>query len=581
MSHHLPLVRWKGWVPALWLLLIGLSAVLLGYPKHLIMEYAPVQSLRVFPNLWFFGGLYYAWFGGLVAILFLPRRSGSVNVWEGSMAAILFTLVYRGMWDILLPDWWADGLSNIITSQFIMRTGRILQTSGNIAYLDFPGLHILVASLARLTNIDLFSTVSITLLLLGFLTALFLYLICLAILRKVHLAVFAALLGMLGNILFASFFFYSGFLGLVLLSAFLLLFIKRAPSMTVVHWSLVFILLAGTTVTHFVSSVAFGFVLLATFTIGRLARWLRIAATTLVFSAVVPIAWLIHYTQLTFYNLTLMGSGVLRELSKDPLFWVLTVARANLGRSDPIWVTGTKLFWLVIIYGLGTVSILLYALRLKSLGTRPRVAVGAFLGLAALSLIATLLSSGFEFFRFLALAPLFTAAFLMFPLSDSGRFWPRAGLTALLLATILLSLPTFFAHHPRVEQYAYYPHEYAVGRFISSAVGDRGLQVFSLGFSYLPLLRYNVDAHYWTEGLANLTLRSEIGLWKGVSQLLEGFQSDSLGRQSVFLYSDRPKIYYRHIFNIHPKSQLWSQLEKRLQTADLIYDSGYSQLFTR
>lgn len=583
MSDYLAFVLWKGWIAALWFTLVLLSVVLIAYPKHLIMEYAPVQSLRVFPNLWLFGGLYYAWFAGLVAILFFPRRFGSVSVWEGSVVASLFALVNRGMWDILLPDWWADGLSNIVTSQFIIDSGRIFQSNPNIAYLDFPGLHILAASLAQLTGIDVFSTASILLLLLDLLTALLLYLICLEILRETRLAALAALLGMLGNVLFAVFFFYPGFSGLVLLSAFILVLIKHAPSMAVSHWSLALILLAGVTVTHFVSSVAFGFVLLSTFTIGYLARWLRIPATTVVFSGVVPAAWLIHYTRLTFYNLTVMGSHVLRELTENPLYWIATVARANFGGNEPTWVTATKLFWLVAIYGLGTLSILLYAFRLKTLETPSRVAISAFLGLTALSLAAVLLSvGGFEFFRFLTFAPLFTAAFLVLFLRDSTHFWSKAGPLALLLITIVLSLPTFLAHRPRVEQYAYYPHEYAVGRFIFSTGGDGRLQVYSLGFSHLPVLRYNAHARFWTEGLANLSLRSEVGLWEGVAELLVGFQSHGLKEgQSVFLYSDRPKVYYQHIFQINPRSRMWLQLEERLSRTNLAYDSGHAKVYAR
>lgn len=570
----LPGRRWRG---ALWALLIVLGAALIVYPKHLRPEYSPIQSLHVFPNLPLFGAFYYLWFAGLVVLLFVPSKQGPMSPWEGLAMGGVFVLVYRGMWDIALPDWWADGLSNIVASQFIMESGSVLQNNPNLN-LDFPGLHTLAAFLSQVTGLDLFPVVAILLLLLDVLMAFGLYLVSFRLLNDVRLSIFSALLWMSGNVFFAYLFFYPAFLGLVLLSFYLALLIKRGTSMRVSDWSVALILMAGATIIHFVSAMAFGFVLLGVNTIYYMARrQLLINAGILIAAFVVPIAWLVH-TQQTFHNKTLPMTAFTTNPIHNPLSWVITVILANLSGSGPFWATGTKLFWLITFYGIGTAASLFYIARLREQTMSHQLAIGAFLGLMTLSIGNTLISAGgFEFFRFLAFAPLFTVPFLVMFVRAPSALNPKAGLAALALAMTLLSFPAFLAYRAPVAQYAYYPNEYAVGKFVSLTPNP---VIYSLGLSYLPVLRYNEDAFYRTEGPAR-DIRDEDRLQGTVSLLVDNFQERESGIRHFFLHSWRAKAYYEHIFRLHAESRLWEHLEARLSASDLVYEDGYARLYVR
>ncbi len=565
---------------ALWALLLALTGVLVLYPKHLTLEYNPVQSLRVFPNLPLFGGIFYAWLTTLVALAFLPGRlGGTLGTFEGLALAGVFSLTYRGMWDILLPDYWADGLSNIITAQFIMDGGTILPTNPNIAYLDFPGLHVLTVVLAQIINSDIKFAVVVMLLVLDVLTAALLYLISLALLKDVRLAVFAAVLGMLGNPVFAYYFFYPGYLGATLLFTFLLLLFKDQTSPLARGCALV--LLAGVTISHFISSLAFAFALAGVVIADPYLRQRRrLAITTVVLFAAVPMVWLVYGALPTFRNLAVIAREIVRNLTENTLFWFSTIARANLGGNQPLWARGVRFFWLFTLYGVGTLATLSYVARIRQAGTVVRVAAGAFGGLMLLSVTATVISlGGDQFFRFLVFAPVFTAPLLIRVLQQSptGR---RAVLGALVLATVLVSLPTLLAYRSPVEMYTYYPYEYYAGRFISLATVGEDPEIYSLALSRLPVLRYKRDAHYFDEGQVNVNLIDEAGLWKAVSGLEQRFRTaPTRAPLGLFLQSARPKVYYQHVFGITPTSREWADLEQRLSAADLTYDSRHAKVY--
>lgn len=551
------------------------------YPKHFALEYAPVQSLRVFPNLQLFGGIYYAWLTTLVVLAFLPGRlGGTLGAFEGLALAGVFSLTYRGMWDILLPDYWADGLSNIITAQFIMDGGTILPTNPNIAYLDFPGLHVLTVVLAQIINSDIKFAVVVMLLVLDVLTAALLYLISLALLKDVRLAVFAAVLGMLGNPVFAYYFFYPGYLGATLLFTFLLLLFKDQASPLARGCALV--LVAGATLSHFISSLAFAFALAGVVIADPYFRQRRrLAMTTVVLFAAVPMGWLVHgASPTTFRNLAVIAGEIVRNLTENTLFWFATIARANLSGSQPLWARGIRFFWLFTLYGVGTLATLSYIPRSRQAETAARVAAGAFCGLILLSVTATVVSpGGDQFFRFLVFAPVFTAPLLIRVLhqSPAGR---RAALGALVLTTVAVSVPTFLAYRSPVEMYTYYPYEYYVGRFISSATAGENPEIYSLALSRLPVLRYKRDAQYFDEGQANVNLIDENGLWKAVSGLEQRFGTvPTRATLGLFINSARPKVFYQHVFGIMPTSQEWVNLEQRLSVADLTYDSRHARVY--
>jgi len=575
------------WRTATWILLAALTGALLAYPKHLTLEYAPIESLRVFDNLPLFGGLYCGWILVLLLLVFC-QRPGRAGPYQGLLLVGAFALVYRGMWDMLWPDWWADGLANITTAKAIQSAGELTFNNPNITYLDFPGLHISTVSISELTGMGIFSTAAVVLILIDVALAGVYYLIALRLLDDVRLAAFASLLGMQGNVVFAALFFYPGFLALVFLGLFTLLLLRseggypeRASDRVVT-----LLLLGAATVTHFVASTLFFSFLAGTYLVrivGSRAPRALTPSTALLYG-VVPTTWLAYWTVQTFDNIVKMGTQLSQNLASDRfLGWFVTGSQANVGGEVPLWAAATKLFWLILLFGLGTLSALFYLFRRRGAGSVEQSALGALVGIMAASAIATLVSTGgFEYFRYLMYAPCVTVPFLLkfvkgFPARVAGY-----SLAALVVLFAGLSLPTFFAHHPRVEQYAYYPSEYAAGRFLRSSYQDREPRstILGLGLSLTPIVYYLPDATYVSEGQAAIDLTNEEGLWASIQKMTKVFADDTSGDDTnLFVLSRRPQVYYRHNFGIPETDLKWRELVQELSSHSLIYDNGSIQTY--
>jgi len=575
------------WRTAAWILLAALTGALLAYPKQLTLEYASIESLRVFDSLPLFGTLYCGWIVVLLLLVF-SQRPGRASPYQGLVLVGAFALVYRGMWDMLFPDWWADGLANITTVKAIQSAGELTFDNPNIGYLDFPGLHILTVSVSQLTGIELFPSVGAVLILLDVALAGVYYLIALRLLDDARLAAFASLLGMQGNVVFAALFFYSGFLALVFLGLFAILLLrseggypKRASDRVV---SL--LLLGAATVTHFVASMLF-FSFLAGIYLVRTVGFRApktLTPSTAVLYGVVPITWLAYWTVQTFSNIVEMGAQLSQSLASDRfLGWFVTGSQANVGGEVPLWAAATKLIWLFLIFGIGTLSALFYLFRRRRVGAVEQSALGALLGIMAASVVATLVSTrGFEYFRYLMYAPFFAVPFLLKFVKDSPVRVARYSLAALVVLFAGLSLPTFFAHHPRVEQYAFYPQEYALGRFLQSSYQDGTARptVFGLGLSLPPVIHYLPDAAYVSEGQASIDLINAEGLWSSARKMIGAFGGDRSGDgANLFVFSARPQVYYRHNFGVPETDPEWRELVQELSSHLLVYDNGSVQAY--
>lgn len=582
----LPLLTGR-WPTVAWALLAVLTGALLAYPKHLSLEYAPIESLRVFDNLPLFGALYYAWVVVLLVLVF-SQRPDKAGAYQGLLLVGAFALVYRGMWDMLLPDWWADGLANITTVKAIQSSGELTFENPNIVYLDFPGLHLLTVSLSQLTGMELFPAVATVLILLDVVLAWVYYLIALRLLGDTRLAALAALVAMQGNVIFAAFFFYPGFLALAFLGLFAMLLLRskggypeRASDRLVT-----LVLLGAATVTHFVASMLFFSFLAGIYlvrTVGSRAPK-ALTPSTAVLYGVVPITWLAYWTVQTFSNIVEMGAQLSQSLASDRfLSWFVTGSQANVSGGVPLWAATTKLFWFALLFGLGTLCALFYLFRRRRASAIEQSALGALVGIMAASLVATLVSTrGFEYFRYLMYAPLFTAPLLLKFVRGAPVRVASYSLAALVVLFAGLSLPTFFAHHPRVEQYAFYPQEYALGRFLQSSYqdGEARPTIFGLGLSLTPIIYYLPDAAYVGEGQASIDVINEEGLWSSVRKMITVFGGDGSGDEAnLFVFSPRPQAYYRHNFGIPETDPNWRELVEELSSHLLIYDNGCLQTY--
>lgn len=581
----------------LWTALLGLTVAILATPVRLIYQYKAIQSSAIFVNLPLFGLVYLAWTG---LLLLLSATTSEKNRWEGLAVVVVFALVFLGFWALIASDRQADGLLNIATVKYVTEGGT-LSRDKNVGYLDFPGLHILAASLSQATRLGIFSAVAAFLLLQAVVLAALLHSIFTKTLGSPHLAIFAVLITLQGNwtqSLFA--FFWPRYMGLIFLVMFLVLLNRRVrliqgnlPDTLVLS-----VLLIGCAMTYFVTSMVIFFVALGVLSVHSLvqARMGLLKATnnsvldhtrgnsqnsvgwsTVVLCFSVPVAWELLYASAFFGDIVSFFPRFVEAFSLGGLLGtVFRLGGANLGEEVPQWAVAVRWFWLILIYGMGGGLVVMQLLRLRRLNATERMEIGGLLGIAAIGVFGLILTpGGYEVQRVLMYSPLFLVPITLRVLGrGTGRVrgYFLAGFSGLFLA---LSLPTFLAHNGRISTDAFYPYEYASGEFARSIYGSgHGMKIFLYGDAALPLIYNGVRA---ADYYGVWDVRSEDDFWQSAFGLVAGFQT--VGAKGILVLSMRGKGGYEHILRIKPTDRNWAELEKRAMVADRVYDNGYVQIY--
>jgi|GEM_PF-1235335 len=610
----------------LWILLLPLTAVVLFFPADLTFEYHAIQSVHIFHNLPLLGGLFYAWLLLLLLLVFTSKGEKKSH-WEGLALSVVFALVFLGFWAVIAPNRAGDGLSNAITTDYISSQGT-LSRHLNVAYLDFPGLHILTSSICQITGLEVFDGVRVVLVFSALLFSALLYLLFSRILGNACLAIFAVLLVIQGNwVQSLSTFFYPGYLGLIFVAAFLVLVNRREHSLlrTWQERLVAIVLLAAASMTHLVTSMLFFFVLagillvelvsrrrfargeLAQHKPGNVTGW-----STITLFLVVPLTWGIYQATSTFPNLVDLFPKLAEDLSEGQMFgYGSTLGKANLGASIALWANMTRQFWLILIYGLGGVLALGSLFRLRRLSSVERKEIGSLAGIVLLGVLGVFLShGGFEGQRLLLYTPFFLVpiilGFLHNPRTsqeDSATSVPRATEGTAILAssprghqglggwsrrpirryafTILpilffaLSFPTFLAHNSRISTDAYYSYEFTASQFIQSSSGEEPT-IFSGLYARPPIRYHNLNAQYYGESELHQR-QDESSLWRDMNELVAAFETSS--GTSIFVFSPRMTILYQHLFGIEPTDRHWQDLERRLEKGGSIYDDGHTRVY--
>jgi len=570
--------------PLLWLVLVAMTVALLAYPRQMALEYSPIQSLDAVEPLPLFGALYYTWMATLVSLLLLQER-GRAGQWHGLALVGVFVLVYRGFWDIpFAADKGADSVLNAATADYIRSVGEIPFGHPNITYTDFPGLHVLTATLAAVTGLPTSDVITVMVLLMDLLLAAILYLIGLRLLDDSRWAGIAALLAMQGGIVFARLPFYPGTLGLLFVSMFLLLALSQREEMFAgpSHVLAALVLLGATTITHFVTSTLLPFLLLGMWLVTHARRGGKgsFRSSTILLYAVVPAVWLIYATVQTFDRLASVSAEFSDNLLRDGFLRdVLLVGGSNFGAEVPIWATMLKLFWLVLLFGAGTVAALSRLGRLGSLPSVEAKALGALLGILLLSATATLVSpGGNQFLRYPMYAPLVLASFLLLGLGRSTPALRKAGVGALVVSLVVLAVPTFLAHHPTVRMDVFYPYERAPAQMLSRYSDGTGVDLTAPALGHAPYVGYLPNARYAGTPESH-DLKDEDGVWAYLDGQLGNFVSGTRDRVAIYVLSARPPVYFRHNFGIALNDPRWDAIRSRLEGQAAVYDNGFVTLY--
>lgn len=571
----------------LWLLLIVLTVTVLVFPTRLTLEYYSIQSTRIFDNLPLFAVLFCIWLAVLLLLLF-SKSDEQKSDWENIALVCVFSAVFLGFWTIITRNGLTnEGILHAAHVRYLNGVEKIPVGHRSLGYFDFPGLHLLGSFVSQVTGLDAIQSSALIVFSQALILAALLYTLFRRLLSSHYAAALGVLLVIAGNISLDKVnFFHPRNLGIILLVTFLVIITRNKERLfgTVPDTILMLILAVAAMMTHFVTSFLLFFIMLGIYVVQKLDRTNRENAPPLIIFLVLPFAWAMYWSFITFGSLIGTFPKVWANWAKGDVLWFLTMsAKANVGENLPLWANMSRLYWWVLIYGFGSIVGLWNLFRLKRLSPMQKRATGVLLGIIAVSAVSTLASPGGGRFDTYILYGAFAAVpILLWFLLSLRNHIRKYALTCLAVLFFVLCFPTFLAHNNMIEYDAYYPDEHASLQFLESNVVPVEQLHYFTGNWVKHLASYYVpDAYLYTLFLVETMAKGEADLWADMDRLIGRFESEA-GRPDrvvVFMWSKKLKLPYQHFFGITPEHPNWQMLKDKLSRQDKIYDNGDVQLF--
>lgn len=559
--------------PGLLVPIVALTAILLFMVRLPPWGYEPVQSLRVFSNLPLFAALYALW---LMLLLLQLWRTRSLLL--GAILVSLFSLVHVGTMVLATSYGAAEDFLKASDSVQIQRTGEL----DFLIYGDFPALAVVEAVLAKVTDVDIILTLRTPLL--------FIWLVLLSqllligyfrLFKSVPLAALAVLLAVQSNIILARLYLHPMYMGVLLVVALLTFLLGREQPLSARERLVLILFMAGLTMTHFVSS-AVGLVIVAGYYLER--RWHRrsevVSREMVTLAMVLVLAWAIYWAVITFSNTAAFLPEVADRFRTGTAFiYAGRVTTANV-EGIPLWVTAVQTFWWVAIYLAGGLLALRNLLLQHRLSPAPPGYAGAYVVLAGVAAVGTIISpGGYDFYRIIVYGSFLAAPLVLYFLL-AGR---RGRILALALSGMFLALsfPTLLAHNTSISQQANRPSEVAAAQFLSRALEGKEDVPRLFGGSdkywyYSPALTIQQTV-YLGASLGSASLEEYRSAWADyVDQFL---RRGAEGEETVFSFSFESIVDARHLLRMPTNDPLWGEVRQNLSEADLFYDAGRVQLY--
>lgn len=517
--------------PALWMLLLLFTAVILVFPAAPVLEYHSIQTLYIFGNLPFFATVFCIWLVILFLLLF-SREGESKTDWEKVALVGIASLVFLAFWILLLPYGRGDYMSNATLVRIMTQEGAIpVESRPDIWYVDFPGSHLLVLAFTQVTGLAQFTAINLLLVLNAIVFSILLYLFFARTFKSARIAALGALLVIIGNQVFAGQTFHPAFVSFTLLVAFLLVLNSgRQNIMETGQERILAILLAiAATITYFQASVVLILVLVGLYLVQRFGKARPLGIFIIILPAVIALAWEIYWTIRTFPTMSNLLSETAENIVKGTfLEWLPFLAKQNIGQAFPLWANVIRLFWWFLLFGIGTILGLINLLKLKKLETAQQVITGGLVGALLVAALATMVSTGGErFVHFLYYAAFFTVPILLYyALKLVGR-WKQFSLGLLSALLLVLAFPTFLIFNHSVALYAFYPSEISAGKFLERAYDSgKGLLVFNQPGWIWGYYVYDASFRYYFTGTVTLGM-DEAELWQKRDNMVDWFESTS------------------------------------------------------
>jgi hypothetical protein len=575
-----------------WLALVSLLAGVLLFPARVHPDLSPIPTLSIFDNVIAFGLLFYAWAIVLFAILLTMHENSKVG-FEALLLSVVFSIGFVGFWVVVSggqPG--GDSAINAAILREIVDLGKLGDlrdpiANANLTYFDFPGLFLVAAALRDILSLDVFTAVKLTTLVeIGLLAVLY-YVVAWTYLRNQRWATLAAIWAVEGNRqsgFWPSFF--PGNFGVFFLMIAVLLLLRAAKDGVLLRprdQFLLLLVLVGAILAHAgIPAVLLGILGAVFVARGDKATGL-VNSTTLLLALVLLLIW-------QFYGaVRTAGPNILRAFAAllnpgDFLRYFRIVAGANLGQVTPPWVVNLNLFWAVATVGVGGLIALWRLFKIRSQPDGNRTIVATLVGITAVSLLFSFLTGGQEtVYRIFLYGSLFTVLSTCSVIILQERKTQCHLQGVVVLALLVLVLPTFLVVNRGVVSMRSFPSENRTGEFIrASYPRGNNLRVFVHISTGINLTYYLPGASYTAE--PEIARQSGPKAWlDGQETVLKGFREEA-ARQKASLYvryDDRLLMYYGNYFGVKtvkgPYALLMSELEA---SSNMVYSTGETAIYT-
>jgi len=533
-----------------------------------------------------FAVLFCIWLAVLLLLL-LSRKADGNNVWEKLALVCIFSAVFLGFWTIIYHTGLSnEGIYNAAHVKYMNEVGRIPVGHKVLGYFDFPGLHLIGSFISQITGLDVIKAVTIIVFFQGLLLAALLYTLFRLWMHDHPLTPLAVMLVIQGNISLDKLnFFHPRNLGLLFIVLFLVLITRTKAKLfhNLPDAILILIVAAATTMSHCVSSFVLFFIMVGIYLMQLWHREHVLDISSVVFFFVLPMSWAIYWAVITLQGVTSSFPVIVNQFAQGDMFWFIKMmSQANVGGSTPLWASATRLFWWLLIYGLGSLIGLWNIFRYKKLTAEGKMMTAALLGIILISGVSTLASAGGARFDTYILYGAFAAVpILVWFLIQLGIRIRKYAFACLVVMFFVLSFPTFLAHNNMVEFDAYYPDEHAFGRFLESQYSTgEALTIYGSSFQLL-LTAYYVPNSQFIGMHPVLDLKDEAGLWADVTWINNVFLSQTGHTESVSIFplSARFMLPHQEFFGVTLDNPNWQKLRDNLGTQNLIYDNADVTIF--
>jgi hypothetical protein len=561
---------------------ISLTGVLLFYPVNLRLEYAPVEVLTIFNNIFMYGAIFVTWISLLFLLVYISKSNRFVCI----LVVFLFSAVFLGFSVVVDRGITPESFANIGYGEYLNQHGLIPLGNINLGYFNFPGLYLLESAFSQVLGLPSIYAATVFV----FITRVLLfpaicYLFFLKVLKNSFTSLLAAIVSVEGVMVLSRYnTFHPGSMGSLFVLIFILIMGQRMDLSKKSNIALATLLVVSTTITHLVSSFIIVSLIAGTWILLALYDKKQLRYSVMIFILlIIPFLWEIFSPTSPFVPVVQMFGKIVQDLtSNDFLNYAAMLGGANLDHV-PFWISDVRLFWLFSVLVPGTFYAIIKLLKPKKLMALEKVLIGSLLGISVLVILMTFASpAGSQFYRFLMFAPVFTIALSILALRSINLKFTRVkkiAVFATILLIISLSFPTFIAHQEPINTNNFYPHEERSIIFLQDHSSETGTGLnFFLEESTTYIYYYMPDIHMWNIPEVGTEIFNSTQFWGSINNVMYHF--NSMSDPKIFMFSDRLTNGFGHLLGILPTDIHWTYVQENLTRNNRVYSNSFVQLYS-